>query len=254
MVPLTLPVGSINRVDSLVVTDSFGVQTLIQPIGTTAAPSAGFSMWQHEVLRRAGNGIGSNIVPNLFFLPPALGQVIESRELEDVLFMRDEVANVAWAVERAIEDPVEQAFTYAAPPPPPAEVTTAPAATVGTPLRYVLASTVPENWNPLIPVQLTGDGGGAISRLKRGAMLDIDGTPRRHTSRSRALSTGTELILHDEDVPREGVHLTQVRRMSRWIDGSTWVWTAFRKKVGLGEGSSGLVFDQLKPDPEGCSP
>jgi len=31
-------------------------------------------------------------------------------------------------------------------------------------------------------------------------------------------------------------------------DGSTWLWTAFRKQVGRGEGSSGLAFDQLERD------
>jgi hypothetical protein len=35
------------------------------------------------------------------------------------------------------------------------------------------------------------------------------------------------------------------RRLARWIDGSTWFWTSFRNQVGSGEGSSGLVFDQI---------
>jgi hypothetical protein len=56
------------------------------------------------------------------------------------------------------------------------------------------------------------------------------------------------LLLYDEEVPREGVHVTRSRRMARWIDGSTWVWTAFRKQVGRGEGSGGLRFDQLLGD------
>jgi hypothetical protein len=34
--------------------------------------------------------------------------------------------------------------------------------------------------------------------------------------------------------------------VARWIDGSTCVWTAFRKEVGRGEGSSALRFDQLR--------
>jgi hypothetical protein len=33
--------------------------------------------------------------------------------------------------------------------------------------------------------------------------------------------------------------------MSRWVDGTSWLWTGFRKQVGRGEGSSGLLFDQL---------
>ena len=39
--------------------------------------------------------------------------------------------------------------------------------------------------------------------------------------------------------------MTRQRRMTRWSDGSTWVWTAYRNDVGLGEGSAGLRFDQV---------
>ena len=76
-------------------------------------------------------------------------------------------------------------------------------------------------------------------------MLQIDGPPTPHPAQSRALNVGADLMLYDSEVPREGVHVTQARRTSRWIDGSTFVWTAFRKQVGRGEGSSGLHFDQL---------
>ena len=40
VVPLTLPVGSVTRVDSLVVTDTFGVRNLVRPIGDPALPRA----------------------------------------------------------------------------------------------------------------------------------------------------------------------------------------------------------------------
>jgi hypothetical protein len=60
------------------------------------------------------------------------------------------------------------------------------------------------------------------------------------------LNAGSELLLYDEEVPREGIRITSNRRMTRWIDGSTWVWTALRAHVGRGEGSSGLRFDQVQ--------
>ena len=82
-------------------------------------------------------------------------------------------------------------------------------------------------------------------RLKRGAVLQPDGSSTVHHSQSRVLGTGSPLLLYDEDVPREGAQMTRLRRLSRWLDGSGWVWTAFRKQVGRGEGSSGLRFDQL---------
>jgi hypothetical protein len=179
-----------------------------------------------------------------FFLPPALGRVTEGSTLEDVLFMRDEMANVAWAIERTLENALEQAFPALANSTAP---TTADAPAAGAAARYLLASTVPENWIPLLPVQLQlpSDAGKIISRLKRGAVLQPDGSQKVHHAQGQALNSSGALLLYDEEVPREGVHVTRSRRMARWIDGSTWVWTAFRKQVGRGEGSSGLRFDQL---------
>jgi hypothetical protein len=240
-VPLELPVGSINRVNSLVITDSFGVRSLLQPIGASGMPGSSFSLWQHSLIRRADSGIGQVIQRNLFFLPPAIGQVIESAALEEVLFMRDEMASMAWAIERSIESPVERPFAYATAAPVGADG--APSSAVAPP-GYLLSSRVPENWIPLLPVQQQV-GGKVIVRLRRGAVLQPDGPPKVHLAQGRTLNTGGPLLLYDEEVPREGVQLTRARRLARWIDGSSWAWTALRTQIGRGEGSSGLQFDQL---------
>jgi hypothetical protein len=240
MVPLTLPVGSINRVDSLVVTDSFGVRTLLKPIGTWGTVARNFSMWQHANVRRPGTEELPGRHANTFFLPPAIGQIMDSAALEDVLLMRDEMANVAWAIERSIENATEQPRIYREPAP--AQSAPAPAPDTA---RYVLSSSVPGNWIPLLPVQMRSAKNNLVQRLKRGTMLQIDGSPTPHPAQSQALNVGAELLLYDAEVPREGVHVTRARRTSRWVDGSTWVWTAFRKQIGRGEGSSGLEFDQL---------
>jgi hypothetical protein len=241
VVPLELPVGSINQVNSLVVTDSFGVQSLLKPIGAQGLPATNFSLWQHSLIRRAGSDIGQVIQRNLFFLPPAISQVIESTSLEVVLFMRDEMASMAWAIERSIESPMERPFGYAAAAPLPDDGV-APAA--GAPARYLLSSMVSANWIPLLPVQQPVDG-KVIQRLRRGAVLQSDGSAKVHQARSRTLATGAPLFLYDEEVPREGVQLTRMRRHARWIDGSSWIWTGLRTEIGRGEGSSGLQFDQL---------
>jgi hypothetical protein len=55
VVPLTLPVGSLTKVDSLVVTDTFGVRTLLRPIGDRALPRPNFAMWQIAYARRPGS-------------------------------------------------------------------------------------------------------------------------------------------------------------------------------------------------------
>src|SRR5205823_12603613 len=129
---------------------------------------------------------------------------------------------------RRVESPMERAFAYAAPMPVGADD---PAPAAGAPPRYLLSSTVPENWIPLLPVQQQV-GGKVILRLRRGAVLQPDGSPKINRAQGRTLSTGAPLLLYDEEVPREGVQLTRARRFARWIDGSSWAWTALRTQIG----------------------
>lgn len=240
VMPVTLPVGSVTRVESLVVTDTFGVRSLLRPIGDPALPPAYFSMWQLAALRPAG-ATEAPPVPNRFFLPPTIGRSLDGGPLEDVLFMRDEMANLAWGIERSIESPIGAALSLsnpappASPPPPPSAGTTPPP-------RYTLSTVTPSNWVPLMPVQV--DATGAV-QLKRAISLQPDGSNKVHPARSQVLQAASPMAIYDEEIPREGVRVTRQRRMARWTDGSTWVWTAYRNDVGRGEGSAGLRFDQV---------
>ena len=82
--------------------------------------------------------------------------------------MRDEMANMAWGVERVIESATESALNMfdqrRVTPPPPHEQTQEK-------LIYKLATEVPDYWVPLLPVQTS-----AGLRLKRGKVLKADGS------------------------------------------------------------------------------
>jgi len=246
VVPLALPVGSLTAISSLIVTDSFGVRSLLRPIGDRTLPEANWSMFQLAHIRRPGSEPLGKPASNLFFLPPALGRSLQSRPVEDVLFMRDEMANVAWAIERSLESPIEQ--------PVPRTDTTSPAdsaADTGGSApsdalpRYLLSTTVPKHWIPLLPVQVREPPDKVVSRLRRGAVLQPDGSHEIHKAEGRILNKDPHLLMFDEEVPREGVHVACHYQLARWIDGSTWAWMALRKTVGRGEGSSGLRFDSV---------
>jgi len=248
VVPLTLPVGSLTRTQSLVVTDSFGVQSLLRPLGDRALPAPQWSMFQLAHLRRSGNEEPLPPASNLFFLPPTLARSLQSPAVEDVLFMRDEMANIAWAIERAIESPVEQSMTRTdttSPVQDSAGDTGAQPPSADALPRYLLSSTVPSHWIPLLPVQLKGPGDHIISRLRRGAVLQPDGSHIVHRARGTILNKDPALLMFDEEVPREGVHVSRHYQLARWLEGSTCVWMALRKGVGRGEGSSGLRFDSV---------
>lgn len=240
VVPLTLPIGSITRINSLVVIDTFGIKRLLQPIGSPSTSPANFSMWSPDFRRRAGQDAPGRPLSNVFFLPPTLATVLDGAVLEDVAFMRDEMANLAWAIERQVESPIEHALQRR-------ELEDgSPIVTAPTTIpRYVLSTSVPEDWIPLVPVELQTTGGAIISRLKRGAVLQPDGSKKIHVAEGKVLNAGRSLVIYDEEVPREGMHITLRRRSARWIDGSTYVWTAFRRNTGRGEASSGLQFDSV---------
>jgi hypothetical protein len=92
VIPIELDVGSLCRTRSLVIMDTFGIRTLIKPSSELGEPYTSWRMFQHTSVR--GNGPTSP-VSNLFFLPPTLLRSLESRPIEEVLFLRDELANLA---------------------------------------------------------------------------------------------------------------------------------------------------------------
>jgi len=234
----------------MVVTDTFGVRTLHRPIGDRALPKPYWSMWQVAHTRMPDTP-ALDPERNLFFLPPSLPRSLEGAPLEEVRFLRDEMANLAWAIECRTETPIEQAEPRGESDAPGAQADSPPSADAPAP-RYLLATTVPANWIPLLPVQLRPDPNAPeriVARLQRGAVLQPDGTQRVHVAQGRVLNAGGDLLMYDEEVPREGVRVTRHHQMARWIDGSTWSWLALRKSVGRGEGSSALRFDSIDGEP-----
>ena len=156
--------------------------------------------------------------------------------------MRDELANIAWAVERRLESPLESGLETAkdvADPGP------APGAPRDVPL-YRLATPVPAHWVPLLPVRVSDQS--AEVRLARGAVLGLDGTPHVVAAQARLLDVGDpagRLLIREEEVPREGVVVRRSYQAARWYDGRLFVWAGNRASVGRGEASSGLAFDAL---------
>jgi hypothetical protein len=137
VMPIELPVGSLCRADSLVVTNTLGERFVIRSSAESGAQAASWRMFQ---LAQPSLDTSSVMNAGFFLLPPSLVRGVEPRPVEEVLFLRDEMANMAWGVERVIES--EQTSNT---------------------LRYRLATEVPDYWIPLLPVQ-----GPAGLRLRRG--------------------------------------------------------------------------------------
>lgn len=228
ILPLELAAGSLCRIRALTVTNSFGERLLIPHSSEVDGPQ---SPWRAFALSQAS--------PQLFFLAPALGPGLQGQPLEDVQFLRDEMANLAWAVERVVPsaagrpldryEAYQQALERLDPP--------SPAGAEGS-LRYRLGTTVPDYWIPLMPVQ-RDDG----LRLRRARLPDAATATGKAGPLGSILVPARDLLLHDEEVPREGARVTRSCQYHRWVDGTSQLWIGRRKRPGRGEGSSGLRFD-----------
>ena len=236
VIPVDVPVGSICKINSLVITDTFGVRTLIPSIDRSGHPAS--SHWR--MFRNSG---GADAPANLF-LAPTLKRTMEGKPLDEVLFLRDEMANVAWGVERVAEGvsgrPLNRHDDELARQRRNEPATPAPSNDGA--LTWRLSTEVPGYWIPLIPVQI--QPGHKAIRFRRGATLRQDGTLKPQPALSQILKPSAgPLDIFEEEIPREGARVTRSYQYARWFDNSPLLWIGRRKSVGRGEGSSGLRFD-----------
>jgi hypothetical protein len=257
-VPFTLDNGTIASVKGLAVTNVFGERSWIEQAGSHAGDS-----WQRwDLFGLDVQGDASSSDASVMLLPTS-PKVQESAPLAEVLFIRDEMANMVWGVERTIPAPDgggrsgvlagretrafhERWVAQATPAPAPAVLPN------DARIRYQLMSTVPEHWIPFIPVHV-GAGQRAIQLQRASVPRVIPGDPisppapvRPRTDLLRVgLDAGQPYFLPDEEVPRSGTRVLQIFRRARWHDGTVHIWLAARSEVGRGEGSSGLGYDRL---------
>jgi hypothetical protein len=264
LVPFTVPAGSISDIRGIAVTNVFGERIWIEGAGRGLDDD-----WQRWAMFLVSiEGKGRQEADLCLVIPPVAQKVIEGRPLEDLMMARDEMANMVWGVERTIALPsgdlkpgreaareTRRFFEkdlerrLGAPPLPPPFAKDAK-------VRYKVMTSVPENWIPMIPSHVPGDN--REIQLQRAAMLRvIDGDPapakpvRPRTSLLReGLDEAAPYFVHEEEIPRAGVHVTKGFQRTRWRDGRAYVWLGVRKQTGRGEGSSGLAFDQIVDPPQ----
>ncbi len=241
VVPYKLPVNSLCEVKSLVVTDVFGERLLVG-----AADEGAENQWQRWSLFNLSNSGQLGTYNRQFFLPSTVGAVLESDALERVQFARDEMANVVWAVEEVIPDATgrginghDAADKSGVLPEPIAD---SPAA-----IRYLLGTSVPENWVPFLPVQRPG--GSQDIAFQRAAMPQL-GVPPREIIKAKGVLLNEPTLpwfVNEEEIPYAGTIVSRSYQRVRWYDGRTYVWIGRRRETGRGVGNSNLRFDQIEP-------
>lgn len=249
------PAGTLAELEGVVVSDVFGWRTLV-----AATPSStDWTGWDLFGLAARASGPAVQAPPQHLYLPAALGHVIDGEPLESVVFVRDEGADMVWAVEQRVADGMggsrdgaeaARRLRSELAPPPPGPPTRLPG------LRYVAQTDVAEHWIPFIPVHKPNDT--RAIRLQRSAIArtvpPVGSLIRPVTSLLRegiaADDSGAQpFFLNEEEVPRAGVVVTGRWRRARRFDGTPVVWLARSVSTGRGGGRSGLAFDRIEQIP-----
>jgi hypothetical protein len=236
-VPMDLPVGSLCRIDRLTVTNTFGERLDIDPVEDA---DGGHGPWSMFRLSALGDARG-----DFLLLAPTVDASLHGGPIEEVLLARDEMANVAWAIEQRVQTPVgttavprERADDVRARAPEPP----APPAPSQPRLVYRLATEVPDHWHALVPVTVARTMAGVSWN---NVALEVSGLHPVQGDLLRPVGAAARRIA-EEEVPRTGVVVTRGWQRARWVDGTVHTWVQRRKRSGRGEGSSGLRYDVVE--------
>lgn len=295
-VPVPVKIGSLSKIDRLTVTNVFGETVIVPPARKLSDdPLQRWEMYSLTLDRDTG----STTPQDILYVPQVAGFREESKPVEEVRFMRDEGANMVWAVETTVlngmGDPVDggeaqrerverryeteirgfaekieildqqlagtlsdedRATLRAERDAKQARIERlARGPTARLPIaqdtipRYRLASTVPENWFPFVPVQC-GPPDEPCMRLRIAQMLRNvdDEEPTDIPAMSQLLEHDPLLWVDEETVLRAGLRVLHTKQRIRWVDGKTYLWLGRKVLTGRGEGASRLRFDGLDFD------
>jgi len=262
LIPYKLPVASLTKIRGLALTNSFGENFWIEAAGK--GDDSDWTRWNMFSMK-VDSDVAGEADTDLLLLP-TVAKIQESKPMEEVMFVRDEMANMVWGVETIIpladgsaKSGFEAAAEYHAflqklvsdaaviiPPAPPAKDGDEEAK-----IRYEIMNTIPENWIPFIPTHV--DGSNREVQIQRAAMPRIlEGNPEKPDKirpRTALLQEGLAerkaYFIHEEEIPRSGIRVEQSYQRTRWGNGKVFVWFGVRKTTGRGEGSSGLGFDRI---------
>ena len=216
LVPVALDAWSIFEATTVAITDVFGDTTLAGP------PEGRWNMFRLDAEALPG---GLSHV----FLAAAPAGSNDGPPIEEVHFLADETANIAWAVERLTPHPIGRGSE------PASQLAPTNAATTSGLTWTLTPPSPPGNWFPLLPLQIGRLALGALWNARNlkpaGRLLADLRSPRR---------------LHQEEVPPEGVQVVRRWQSARAMDGSLRFWIGRSKTPRLTEIAPAIRFDVVE--------
>ncbi len=259
IIPLEIPMGTLVNIDSVKVKDVFGDETSITPLAAS-------TNWNMFTLNKKGDMLSGDIEGRLF-VPPVVVKRMESKAIEEVIFVRDEMANMVWGIERIMPDIFsggksgdetikllekyyEENSNYSSSPIDGQVKSEAKK-------KYSLSTQMPENWIPFIPAKQNAAADRSVS-LQRATFYRIinnditSETIRPRTSilladGSKLPETPTPYFIKEEEILQNGIIVKSTHQRARDYNGSVKTWLGRYRYNGDSKKSSNLKFDSVLP-------
>ncbi|ACX76190.1 hypothetical protein Fisuc_2606 [Fibrobacter succinogenes subsp. succinogenes S85] len=200
--------------------------------------------------------------------PPTVLRCEEGAPIEEVQFLRDEMANMLWGVETKINDGCGgfmdgQTLSDAVFKEVDKQRKDDKNATVvDAKYSLLIQNRVPLNWIPFIPEQLEN---GRDIIFRRGRMpiyykcaddKDNDGykSVRPSTNLLAVERDGKKVkpfYINEDQIGGYGIKVTKTPQRTRWFMGATFNWIGNRKIISEYQANSGLMFDELLKKDDG---
>lgn len=232
MFPVEVETGSLCEVEGVLVRNVFGESSLIRAVGRGEDDD-----WQRWSM--FGLSTFEESADRRLFVPQTTPISLEPDPIERIVLLRDQMANMCWAVERTV--PSQCGAGLAGATEADAEVVEA----VEDPIpdgsvRYTLGSEPPSNWIPFVPVHTPGSDRSI--RLQRARLPGGD-----RGVKGTILNEPGPYFINEEEFPRSGKIISRGFQRCRWENGEIVQWLGRKVEIGQGEGSSGMLFDMVKP-------
>jgi hypothetical protein len=261
IVPFKIPVGSLSEVEKLMITDVFGQKTIVLSANQPVVTSEGTvdSDWDYwAMFNLSHTDASNNIVPDgRLLFPPTVHKIMESKPVEEVLFARDEVSNVVWAIERTIAGPmgtgvdwdalsrdrkqfiidkIGTGFSLVQPP-----------EAANFSYEYVTEN-IPENWIPFVARNRVAENTMVLQRgIMQRNFLGVSSAIENIRPAGKMLrenTNGNVYFLYNEEVPKAGILVSRSYQRARWHNGKVVNWMGRRKTAALGQLHNQLEFDK----------
>lgn len=265
--PYTLPMGTLCHMQEIVITDSFGQRLAIKP--TTQKGDSDWNVWSFFGITDRTESPSTTTADIGLFFPPVIHQVQESKHMEKVDFIRDDMSNLVWAIEKVIPNSVGESMDAYEAGIKVQNKTAEFAGVSGTTtllpndakVSYKIGDQLPENWIPFVPVKLEDDPFNRPIRLQRAALPRyVEGQTdslERVRPRTTLLQENVEkkdtpdekwkpYHIFEEEIPKSGASVMQTWQRTRTADGRVVVWLGRRKTHGgIAERGTNYKFDRL---------